>query len=94
MWGFQNTEPNVEADPDEDNADHEGRAPAPDQELVAGDCAECQHRQISEEQSGGYTELGPDAVLKPRRRLDRAHSIESSTEPPHLAADADALDKA
>ena len=79
---FKNAEPDVEADAGHDDAEQKRNAPAPNQELVAGKPTEKQHRRISEQQSGRHAELrarGDEAAVM----LVRAHSIASSTEPPH-----------
>ena len=57
--GLENPEPDIEPDADHDDAEHERDAPAPDQELVAGDPAEHQHRDICQQQPGRRAELRP-----------------------------------
>ena len=46
---LEDTEPDVEPDRDHDDAQHERDAPAPDEELVARDRAEYEHRQIRQQ---------------------------------------------
>src|SRR6516165_7821900 len=58
-WGLENAEPNVESDPDHDDAEPERHAPSPVEKLVARDPAEQQHDYIGEEQPGRTAPLRP-----------------------------------
>src|SRR5436853_7252158 len=56
---LKNTEPNIEADQNENEAQKERHAPAPGQELLSRHLAECKHGEIGEEQPARHPELGP-----------------------------------
>ena len=53
-WGLESTESDVEAQPNHDDAEQEGDTPPPNQELIARDHAEGQHREICQQQSGRH----------------------------------------
>src|SRR5580700_335510 len=57
--GFENPEPDIEPDRDHNDAEQERDAPAPDQELVAGNPAEHEYREVGQQQAGGSAELRP-----------------------------------
>src|SRR5262249_36007634 len=90
---FEDAEADPQADPDHHDRDQERDAPAPDEELIAGNLAEDQHGEVGEEQAGGPAELRPGrdeaAVLVRARPF---HREEDRAAP--FAADADALDEA
>ena len=90
--GVHDAEPDVEPDGDHHEAKQERDAPAPNQELVAGDAAEHQHGYVCQQQAGGTAELRPGgdeaAVLVGPRPLHREQHRATP-----LAADANALDK-
>jgi hypothetical protein len=56
---FENAEPDIEADRDEDEAKEERHAPAPGEELLARHLAEGEDGEIGEEQAALNTELRP-----------------------------------
>jgi hypothetical protein len=91
--GLEDPETNPQADANHDDAEQERNAPAPDEELVAGNPAEHQHRDIRQEQSGGSTELRPRrekaAVLVGARPFHRQQHRAAP-----FAADTDALNQA
>jgi len=69
--GLEGTEPDVEAHPNHDDAEQERDAPPPNQELIARDRAEDQHRQSCQQQSGRRPELWPsgnEATMRVRSR--------------------------
>src|SRR5262249_59096380 len=56
---LHDAEPDVEPDGDHDKAEQERDAPTPNQELVARNAAEHEHRNICQQQPGGTAELRP-----------------------------------
>ena len=56
---FHDAEPDVEPDGDHHEAEQERDAPAPNQELVAGNPAEHEHRYVCQQQPGRTAELRP-----------------------------------
>ena len=87
----------AEADPqahgDQEDAQEEGDAPAPGQELVARERAEGEHGEVGEEQAGRDAELGPGGDEAAVPVLARPLHREQDRAAP-LPADADALDEA
>jgi hypothetical protein len=56
---LQDAEPYIEADDDEQQAEEKRYTPSPGQKRIAGHPAECQYREIGEEEAGGRAELRP-----------------------------------
>jgi hypothetical protein len=56
---LENAEPHPQADSDQDDTEQEGYAPAPLEELVAGERAEREDREVGEEETRRHAELRP-----------------------------------
>ena len=91
--GFQDAQPDVQPDADQDDAEVEGNPPAPaGKPLRAGDVAHDQERPVRQEQANRNAELRPagdQAALAPMAPFHREKDGSSP-----LAANADPLDKA
>src|SRR5207237_8161204 len=59
---LDDAEADPQSDEDEQQAQQEGNAPAPIDEVGTRDEAEDQNRQVGEQQAGRYAELGPAGV--------------------------------
>ena len=81
--GLENAEPDPQPDDDHDGAEEERNAPAPGEELIAGEPTERPTpRTFARNNPAGAPNCG-QAERKPRFLSVRAHSIASRTEPPH-----------
>jgi hypothetical protein len=91
--GFGDAEPDPQPDANHDDAEEERNPPSPDEELVARQPAEEQHRQVRQEQSGRPAELRPGgeeaAIFVGARPLHRQQHRAAP-----LAADPNPLDQA
>src|SRR5215469_5878261 len=92
-WRFKNAEPDPQPYPDHNDAEPERHPPTPSEELIAGNRAEDQYRDIGDE------ETRRAAPLRPRGDeagmcvgLCPLHRDQRGTTP--FAANADPLDKA
>src|SRR5262249_52223510 len=56
---LENAKPNIEPDPDEDEAQEERYPPAPGEELLARHLAKREHGEVGEEKPAGHAELRP-----------------------------------
>jgi hypothetical protein len=87
---FENAEADPQANADQNDRQREGNTPAPDGELIAGQLAEGEHREIRKEQAARHAELRPGrhqaalaVVTRPFHRQQNG--------PAPFAADADTL---
>src|SRR5215475_13060549 len=71
-WRLEDAKPDPEANPDQDDAQEKGNAPAPAEELVARKGSGAEHDDSRQEQSCGHTKLWPRgeeaAVMMPATR--------------------------
>ena len=91
--GFENTKPDPQPDPNHDDADQKRDAPPPHQELVPGQPAERQNRQIGQKEPGGRAELRPGCDKTAMFGCSRPFHCQQYRASP-LAADTDPLDQA
>src|SRR5712692_4689177 len=90
---LENPEPDIEPHADHDDAEHERNAPAPDQELVAGNPTEHQHRDVRQQRPGRTAELRPrrdETAMGVRPRPFHRQQYRATP----FAADAHPLDEA
>src|SRR6266704_3693574 len=87
---LENAEADPQADTDQNDRQREGNAPAPGRELIAGQLAEGEYREIREKQAARHAELRPRRYQAALAVVTRPFHRQQNGSTP-FAADADAL---